>query len=1445
MAKVRNGNVLKMVPVPRSGALSAFEEEIRAIHDLHESDFAIQYQDSAGDTVTLGAADKLMDLVRLKTCFTVALDSQYARNEASREENETLLVMGSQDENEEFQVMLSYSWVHQSVVLRVKAELESRNFSVWMDVEKMHGNINDRMYEGVTKSSVIVPFLSKEYEGSRQCKKELNCADEMEKTILPVRLDMGPFTWSSIICARILYVDLANVSESAWTRTMDRLADFIRNALRTTGSTSKPTSPMLTGTGTGLNSPQNEVKLWLKPEDVEMEEDISELVRKSMPTTREWLMKEADNWIKSTNQVLWITGVAGTGKSVIAAMCRAKFEEEKSLGGWFFCKYSDTKRNTADRVVVTFAFQLAQVFPSVLLALRQIQKDNPELMTATSVPLLFKELIVRPLRSVASSDQRTVVMILDAVDECGVYNSIQRHDLLYIISNWAENPNFVKLLWTSRPDGDILERMKKNVLPTLLNLDESQQKEDLMKYANDFMDQIVDRLYPMSRDEIKALTIKLVENAGSLFVWLFLACEQIRLSFDPANELQLLVKFGSSQQSDAMASIYSLSLQRAYQGLSDSSEIAKQILGVIIAAKVPISDGVIAALLEISVSRVRTILLSLRSLLIISDDQIQILHKSFSDYLTRKESVHFIDEGKVHELMAEKCLKILNKSLKFNLLDLQPNTFHSEILDFNNKLSNIDSHLIYAAAFWILHVKECQVVSHQLLQELQKFSNIQLLHWLEISSVIGHLTVLPQNVANLIDFLEKHKLSDLRNMFLDLRRLAVEFQPAISRNCLQVYSSALTFCPKNTLLYSQYKHCLHMIQPCPILISRNYQSWSECISSKFHDSRHGACNAICWALGNQLVAGCDDGVVRIFDSFGETILQELFGHQGAICSVASANHQEKIVASGSDDGFIIVWDILSGTRQHVLCGHKQSVTSLAFVSNSLLISGSRDQSVFTWDLDADSFHSSQKHNEWVTTVAVSADKEWIASADTSGIIKLWTHSGLSKNLAGHKAAVLSLKFHPGKQILASAGRDFNICLWDLQTGLALEVLIGHMNDVTAIAFSLSGDHLVSCSDDHSVRVWDTSSVDNVQLTSDKKVPNLVKCLSVLNGHSSFMKAVLFSPSADMIVSAASNGEIRSWSMSAISSNQLPTIQVTSFDLSLNAETALSATSDGQLRITELATGSTTNVGVQEKGIHKVYLSDQGNFAFAILKDHSLMAWNIMNGGSAQLQENKVSVLALPSNLSMKPNFQCTTGAEDGILKVLKFGNDLKILELRELVGHNHSVTALLYGHNDSSMLVSGSIDQTIRQAEINILAGEGRIIGRHKKFVYSLALSLANNMIASGSNDYSVRVWDLENGGSRELQGHAQTVNTLIFSPKANFLASGSVDCTLRVWNVEKGECISVTQHRKHITAAEFSADGGMVESWSSDGESFVTKLNTREDGISQFYLASMDPNGW
>jgi WD40 repeat protein len=89
-------------------------------------------------------------------------------------------------------------------------------------------------------------------------------------------------------------------------------------------------------------------------------------------------------------------------------------------------------------------------------------------------------------------------------------------------------------------------------------------------------------------------------------------------------------------------------------------------------------------------------------------------------------------------------------------------------------------------------------------------------------------------------------------------------------------------------------------------------------------------------------------------------------------------------------------------------------------------------------------------------------------------VRLW-EVGTKKQVAvlKHPGIVYDVAFHPDGTRLVSAGADHTIRLWDTNTWEEVAELRGHQAYVHSVAFSPDGTRLVSASGDFTVRLWDT------------------------------------------------------------------------------------------------------------------------------------------------------------------------------------------------------------------------------------------------------------------------------------------------------------------------------------------------------------------------------------
>ena len=165
-----------------------------------------------------------------------------------------------------------------------------------------------------------------------------------------------------------------------------------------------------------------------------------------------------------------------------------------------------------------------------------------------------------------------------------------------------------------------------------------------------------------------------------------------------------------------------------------------------------------------------------------------------------------------------------------------------------------------------------------------------------------------------------------------------------------------------------------------------------------------------------------------------------------------------------------------------------------------------------------------------------------------------------------------------------------------------------------------------------------------------------------------------------------------------------------------------------------------------------------------------------------------------------------------------------------LSGHSCAVWGLAWAL-DGSILASCSEDGTVK-LWFKDGSLKNTLIG-HSGVVFSVAVS--GNVVASGSGDKTVRLWDITNGNvvGFPLIGHSDWV--LSVAVAGNLVASGSRDTTVRIWDIKTGDPVGspLRGHSKDVCGLAFSPTRILV-SCSKDKSIIAWDLNT---GSAKFTL--------
>ena len=211
-------------------------------------------------------------------------------------------------------------------------------------------------------------------------------------------------------------------------------------------------------------------------------------------------------------------------------------------------------------------------------------------------------------------------------------------------------------------------------------------------------------------------------------------------------------------------------------------------------------------------------------------------------------------------------------------------------------------------------------------------------------------------------------------------------------------------------------------------------------------------------------------------------------------------------------------------------------------------------------------------------------------------------------------------------------------------------------------------------------------------------------------------------------------------------------------------------------------------------------------------DNPLCAWDVTTGRQRWQQDvgNGVYAVALPSH----DPFFIAYGGFNNLHIRMRYSDDGD--HRGNVAGHTASVRSLAFKPN-SYLLASGSKDETIRiwDVEDRDNLRHVRTLRGHTDDVYSVAWSPDGRTLASASRDGTVRLWNPNNGiNFAVLRGHTESVFCLAWSPDGRILASGSKDDTVRLWNPDTHGIRRVLRgHADDVYTLAFHPDGQTLAS--------------------------------
>ena len=223
-----------------------------------------------------------------------------------------------------------------------------------------------------------------------------------------------------------------------------------------------------------------------------------------------------------TNNIIWLYGQAGSGKSTVLNTLAQCFSRLRRCGAFLFWDRNDAVNSDPLRVIRTLAYQLARFNPTFADTLASVVTAEPALVES-SLDEQFRCLVQEPLATLAGRhDLGPVIIVLDAVDECGTRG--MRQKLLDVLSTrLAKLPKMFRLVIASRDEPEIRASISRlNIDERDIQVNHDSTKSDIMRL---FQRRLVPDAPAFKRFSLapdwpgSEVITQLVDRSQGLFIW--------------------------------------------------------------------------------------------------------------------------------------------------------------------------------------------------------------------------------------------------------------------------------------------------------------------------------------------------------------------------------------------------------------------------------------------------------------------------------------------------------------------------------------------------------------------------------------------------------------------------------------------------------------------------------------------------------------------------------------------------------------------------------------------------------------------------------------------------------------------------------------------------------------------------------------------------------------
>ncbi len=504
---------------------------------------------------------------------------------------------------------------------------------------------------------------------------------------------------------------------------------------------------------------------------------------------------------------------------------------------------------------------------------------------------------------------------------------------------------------------------------------------------------------------------------------------------------------------------------------------------------------------------------------------------------------------------------------------------------------------------------------------------------------------------------------------------------------------------------------------------------------------------------------------------------------------------------------------------------------LAFSSDGrILVSGNINGTITLYDRITGTQKTLIGHNgEYITCIALSPNGKLLASSNREGTIRLWDAiTGEAKYTLMHDTGGHNFSFTPDSDTIVVVSSDDKISLWNSITGEHKKTFALHPDcDAIGVAFSPDGKTIAVGSVSGTVYLYDLN-------TGELKM--------ILSEHKDHVIHLAFSPDGKILATTSYEDkticlwDVHTGTHRIIRTEHPRNVGSGGLTFSPDGKTIASGGGDGTIRFWDAHTGNAKKIFTgHSQEVRSVAFNPNGNYIASGCASGIIRLWD---AGTREL----IRTLNDPKNGQMNSAYSIVfspdgktlfCGTHDGIHLWDAHTGKHKLM----LTGHTDIVDDIELSNivnditlsSNGKILASGSRDNTVRLWDAYTGEHKRTLIG-HKKSINSIAFSPDGKTLASGSGDATIRLWDVATGKNKMiLTEHNDWVYGLAFSPDGKTLASGEHDGIIHLWNIDTWKTKITLNGHAYLMCLAFSPDGKTLASGCGDGTIQLWDAHTGE----------------